>query len=345
MKLASDNTSGVCPEVLAALNDEAARFGAAYGNDPTSAKLTDVLGEVFERPVQVVPVATGTAANSLALAAINPPWGGVACHPEAHIAVDELSAPTLIGGGLTLIPTAGEDGRISLEALAELARRRDSSVHAVPLTSLSLTQSTEVGTNYQPDQIEALCGEARRLGMTVHMDGARFANAVAATNSSPADLTWRSGVDVLCLGATKGGALGAEAVVVFQPEVAEHLDRHRKRTGHLLSKQRMVSAQMLGWLQNDTWLRYASHANGLATRLAEGLTDLGFELLHQVESNMVFVVISPEQAQDWWAAGAEFYVQPTETPRRLMARFVTSWSSTDADIESFLKVCGEHESI
>ncbi|MFZ4518413.1 MAG: threonine aldolase family protein [Microthrixaceae bacterium] len=336
MRFASDNTSGVCPEVLAALSEEASRSGPAYGADPASVALTEALGGLFEREVEVWPVATGTAANSLALAAACPPWGGVLCHRLAHIAVDELAAPTVIGGGITLFPLDGEDGKLRPEALAAAAARVDHDVHTVPHSALSLTQSTEVGTRYRSDEVAALATAAHTAGLTVHMDGARFANAVAATGASPADLTWRAGVDVLSFGATKGGALAAEALVVFSPDRVTHVDRHRKRFGHLLSKQRLVAAQFLGWLADDAWLRHADHANSMATRLGEGLVERGRVPSFPVETNMVFVPLADAAEEAAWrAGGAEFYSMPTGAGGRV-ARLVTSWSSTADEVDRFL---------
>lgn len=336
MNFASDNNAGVCPEVLDALAAESGRTAAAYGNDPTSDALTARLAEVFEHEVAVYPLATGTAANAVALASMNPPWGGVVCETEAHIAVDELAAPTVLGGGVTLMPLGGEDGRLDPATVrAHLALQVDD-VHWVPPTTLSLTNSTEAGTVYRPADVTALAEVARDAGLGVHVDGARFANAVASTGASPAALTWQAGVDVLCLGATKGGALAAEAVVVFRPDAVVAPERHRKRTGHLLSKQRLVAAQFLGWLDDDAWLRHAAHANSLAARLGDGLRAAGHPPVHPVETNMVFVHLPHATARRWWAAGASFYVLPTPDPEVGLARFVTAWSTTDDDVDALL---------
>jgi threonine aldolase len=332
VEFASDNTAGVCPEVLDALIAESSRPGPAYGDDPTSIRLRAMLAEVFEHEVAVYPVSTGTAANSLALAATNPPWGGVLCHDEAHVVVDELAAPTVLSGGVTLHRLPGEHGRIDPAALDGVAVRADHGVHTVPFTALSLTQSTEAGTRYTAEVTAELAGAAHDAGMVVHMDGARFANAVAATGASPAELSWRAGVDVLCLGATKGGALAAEAVVVFDPARAPHLDRHRKRTGHLLSKQRLVSAQLVGWLRDDAWLRHADHANAMAARLAEVMTGRRLPLLHPVETNMVFLDLTADEESLLRATGAAYYPRPLPSGR-VEARLVTSWSTTVSDID------------
>ena len=335
MEFASDNTAGVCPEVLDAVVREAGHTDAAYGDDLSSARLVEVLSELFEHPVAVHPVATGTAANSLALAATSPPWGGVLCHERAHVAVDELAAPTAIGNGLSLVGLPGEHGRIAPGAIDAAHRRIDHGVHTVPFTALTLTQSTEAGTRYHVDTVAELCAEAAGHGLVVHMDGARFANAVAATAATPAELTWRAGVDLLSLGATKGGALAAEAVVVFTPGLAPDLDRHRKRNGHLVSKQRLVSAQFLGWLDDDAWLRHADHANSLAARLGRGLGDAGLEILHPVETNMVFAALDAEADAALRSAGAHYYTLPL-ADGLVEGRFVTSWATRADEVERLI---------
>jgi threonine aldolase len=337
---ASDNNSGVCPEVMAALAQEAGRFGPAYGDDEPSARLTATLAELFEHDVQVLPVATGTAANSLCLAATNPVWGGVVCHALAHIQVDECAAPTVIGGGLTLHPVEADHGRLTPEAVEGfLGSRRDSGVHTVPITGLSLTQVTEAGTRYSADEVAALAEVAHAHDMVVHLDGARFANAVAAGTDSPAELTWRAGVDVMSLGATKGGALGAEAVVVFTDCLRDDPARLRKRVGHLLSKQRLASAQFEGWLAGGAWLRHARHANALAERLGQGLARLGVPLAHPVQANMAFALLGASQHERAVAAGMHYYVEDGGGGR-VEARLVTSWSSTQADVDALLDAVG-----
>jgi threonine aldolase len=340
MKFASDNTSGVCPEVLAAIAAESARYGPAYGDDRRSSELVDTLSEVFERPVGVYPVATGTAANSLSLTALNPPWGGVICHQEAHIAVDELAAPSAIGGGLTLLPLAGDHGKLTPEVVDDAFVRRENGVHTVPITGLSITQVTETGTCYGVDELVALAEVATRRGLRIHMDGARFANAVVATGASPAELTWRHGVDLLSFGATKGGALAAEAIVSFDPSLDELIQRHRKRFGHLLSKQRLAAAQILGWVTDGVWLRHAAHANRLAARLGAGLDAAGMALSGPVEANMAFVRMTDDQAAALRSAGASFYTQVVD-PGLAEARFVTSWSSSESEVDDLIRSAGQ----
>lgn len=348
MNFASDNNAGVCPEVLTAIIEEAERADAAYGWDEASARLESQLTDVFERPVLVLPVATGTAANSLALAATNPVWGGVLCHDSAHILLDECAAPTVIGGGLTLIGVGSAHSRLDVSTIEGfLERRRDSGVHTVPITGLSLTQATEAGTRYRASEVAELGELARSRSWRVQMDGARFANAVAAAGSSPAELTWKAGVDVLALGATKGGALAAEAVVVFSDDLraqAEAFERLRKRSGHLLSKQRYMSVQFEAWLRHGVWLRYADHANVLATRLGDGLEASGVALVHPVEANMVFALLTTAQDLAARAVGARYY---TERPADraadsdlVEARLVTSWSTTMSEVDRLIEAVG-----
>lgn len=348
MDFLSDNTSGVCPEVLDAILAEADRTDGAYGTDAATSRLLHRLEEVFEHPVGVFPVATGTAANSLALAATNPVWGGVLCHPGSHVLADECAAPTVLGGGLSLIPVPSSGDRLDAPSIEGfLHRRRDAGVHTVPVTGMTVTQVTESGTRYKPAELGELAELAVGRGWRVHMDGARFANAVAAGGSSPAELTWKSGIGVMSLGATKGGAMGAEAVVVFDEDLlaeTEALQRLRKRSGHLLSKQRFASAQIDAWLRDGAWLNHADHANFLAARLADGLSTLGIPIAHPVEANMVFALLTPRQDSAARAAGACYY---RESPGGrfsgsdlVEARLVTSWATDPQEVEGLVKALG-----
>lgn len=339
MNFASDNNAGVAPEVMAAISAEAEHFGAAYGWDAASEQMNQSFAEVFERAVEVYCVPTGTAANALGLAALNPMWGAVICHEHAHIVTDECAAPTVIGNGLTLLGLPGEHGKLTPQEVAvHLDARRDTGVHSVPATGISLTQATEAGTRYGPDEVGALSEFAHGRGMTVHLDGARFANAVAGAGSTPAELTWRAGVDAMSFGATKGGALGAEAVVVFTERTRDDMERLRKRTGHLLSKQRFAAAQFVAWLADGTWLGFADHANQLALRMADGLTLAGIRLSHPVEANIVFAWFSPAAVHAARGAGAEFYQDsPVTAPDgTIEVRLVTSWSTTPEEVDSLI---------
>ena len=335
MNFASDNTAGISPEILAAL--AAANDGAvgSYGADPITARLEARLTDLFEHEVAVFPVATGTAANALALAAVTPPWGAVLCHPLAHIACDEANAPEFYTGGAKLVPVSGADGKLAAADLAALLPGDLGNVHHAQPAAISLTQATECGTVYRPAEIAEISALARRHGLAVHMDGARFANALVHLDVSPAELTWRAGVDVLSFGATKNGALGAEAIVFFDPARARELPFRRKRAGHLFSKMRFLSAQLDAYVADELWLRNARHANAAAARLAEGLTALaGVRLRHPVEANELFVELPEPVIAGLFAAGAQFYRWQGATST--CVRLVTAWNTSEADVTTFL---------
>ena len=256
----SDNAAGMCPEVLQALiaaNDGPA---AAYGHDPLTQALEAQFAELFEYPVTVLLVSTGTAANALSLAALTPPWGSVLCHADSHIQHDECGAPEFFTAGAKLQPLAGARGKLCPDALAAALRQKKGDVHSVQPSAVSLTQATEVGSVYTLDELEAIGAVCRQAGVGLHMDGARFANALARLDCSPAEMTWQRGVDVLSFGASKNGAMAAEAIVVFDPGLVRELAFRRKRAGHLLSKTRFCAAQLQGYLHDDAWLRHARHA-------------------------------------------------------------------------------------
>jgi len=290
INLASDNVAGAAPEILAAIARAAAGRMPSYGGDEVTARLQERLSEVFERRVAAFPVPTGTAANALALASFTPPWGAVLCHREAHVAVDECGAPEFYTHGAKLLLADGAHGKLTPDTVAAALPDWRGDVHRSQPAMLSLSQATESGTVYSPAEIGALAEAARHHGLAVHMDGSRFANALAAQGYSPAELTWKAGVDVLSFGGTKNGCVMAEAVVFFDPDKAADFAFRRKRAGHLLSKMRFVSAQLEAYLADDLWLRLARNANARARQLAEGLRALpGVELLHPVEANEVFV--------------------------------------------------------
>lgn len=331
----SDNVAGAAPEVVGALAQAARGTASSYGEDPWTARLKAQLGELFETEVAVFPVATGTAANALALAAMTPPFGAVYCHQEAHVNVDECGAPELFTGGAKLVGLAGADGKLTPAALeSALAGAGTGSVHRVQPAALSLSQATEAGTVYRPAEVAALADLAHRAGMAVHVDGARFANAVARLGCTPAELTWKAGVDALSLGGTKGGCLAAEAVVIFNPALAEDFGYLRKRGGHLLSKMRFVSAQLDTWLAGGLWLRLAQHANAMADRMAAGLAALpGVELAYPVEANEVFVRLPEAAISALEAAGFHFY-RWDGTLLRLVTAFDTPGWAVDAFVKT-----------
>ena len=343
MHFASDNTAGLPPEILAAIAEASDGHALGYGNDALTARLRDRIRDLFEAPeAEICLVSTGTAANALALATLTPPWGAIYCHPLAHIEVDECGAPEFYTGGAKLVHVGGANGRMTPQALAgALAEAGRGNVHSVQPATLSLTQLTECGTRYSCADLAALAAMARAEGLAVHLDGARFANALVAEGCSPAEMSWRAGVDMLVLGGTKNGLMGVEAVVVFDPARAWELQLRRKRAGHLWSKHRYLAAQMLAWLEDGLWLRLAAHANAMAARLEAGITEHA-ELLFPHEGNMLFARWPRGLHHRLREAGAEYYLWPDsetldgDAAGLVSARLVTSWSTTEAQVDAFV---------
>jgi threonine aldolase len=337
INLASDNVTGVAPEILAAIAAAATGSAPSYGADDSTRRLEARFATIFEREVAVFPVATGTAANALALATLVPPYGAVLCHSEAHIAVDECGAPEFYTGGAKLMPLDGAHGKLDAAAIeAALPPDMPLDVHRVQPRLLGLSQATEAGTVYRPEEVARLAAAARARGLAVHMDGSRFANALAFLGCSPAEATWRAGVDILSFGGTKNGCLAAEAVIVFDPAMACDIAFRRKRGGHLLSKMRFLSAQLDAYLADDLWLRHATHANRQARRLAAGLAALpGVALDHPVEANEIFVYLPPPLAAGLSAAGVLFAPWGGD-----LARFVTAFDTDPAVIDRVLAIAG-----
>ena len=334
MIFTSDNVTGAAPEILEALM-RAMQAGPmpSYGADPISARLERRLAELFETEVAVFPVAPGSAADALALATLCPPYGAIYCHHDAHINTDECGAPEAFTGGAKLVGLPGAHGKLEAATLeAALAKAPFGFVHAVQPAALSLTQATEAGTVYTPDEVRALADIARRHGLPVHMDGARFANALARLGCTPAELTWKAGVDVLSFGATKNGALAAEAVVVFKPELVRDFAFRRKRGGHLFSKMRVLSAQLDAYVADGLWLRLAAHANAMADRLAAGLARVpGAALRDPVEANEIFVALPEAVTAGLLDKGYQFY--RWEGP---VVRLVTSWATRAEDVDALV---------
>ena len=344
MNFASDNTAPVAPAILDAIADANRGYARGYGNDDWTHGVEQRLSEIFEREVAVFLVSTGTAANALALAQVAPPWGIVFCHVESHIATDECGAPEFFGGGLKLAGLPGAGGKIAPATLqGALAGYGDLAPHQMIPAALSITQASEAGTIYRPDEIAALAQIAHARSLAVHMDGARFANALVRLNASPAQVTWQSGVDVLSFGATKGGALAAEAVIVFDPARARFMAERRKRGGHLLSKHRFLAAQFAAYLADDLWLGLARHANAMADRLAQGLQAIGLRPVWPVEANLVFVLLPRALDARLREAGANYYLRPSENldvgADYVLARLVTSFTTQHEDIERFQAIC------
>ncbi len=323
----SDNTATASPRILASI--AAANHGPAraYGDDEWTRRLDAAFAALFDHEVRVFPVATGTAANSLALATLVPPWGAMLAHEGAHVVRDECGAPEFMSGGARLLLLPGEHGKLAPATVAAALRDNPPTVHTVQPRALTLTQATECGTSYRPDELAALASLAHASGLAVHVDGARFANAVAFLGCHPADLTWRAGVDVLSFGATKNGALGAEAVVFFDTARVADFERRRKRAAHLLSKMRYVSAQLLASLEDGLWLQHAARANALARRLGAAAGPL---LRHPVEANEVFLAAGDERIARLRAAGFAFHDWGPEGSGE--ARLVVGWDQPEEDV-------------
>ncbi len=346
MNFASDNTAPIAPAILDAIVAANAGYALGYGNDEWTATVERRFAEIFEREVAVFLVPTGTAANALALAQVAPPWGVVFCHAQSHIATDECGAPEFFGGGFKLAGLSGDDGKIAPDVLtAALAGYGGHSPHQMVAAALSITQASETGTIYRTDEIAALSDIAHARSMAVHMDGARFANALVRLNTTPAQMTWQSGIDVLSFGATKGGALAAEAVVIFDPARAAFFGERRKRGGQLVSKHRFLAAQMAAYLAGDRWLDLARHANAMADRLAQNLAGLGLPPVWPVEANLVFVRLPRALDARLQAAGASYYVRGNDSVRlaadQVLVRLVTSFATQADDIERFVNLCAK----
>jgi threonine aldolase len=326
MRFFSDNAAAACPEVLAAIA-AANRLDTAYDGDAWSKRLNGAFSDLFGTEVEALWVATGTAANSLALAALCPPYGSILCHRDAHIQTDECGAPEFYTLGAKLLLGEGEGARLTPDIVTDLLATVRNDVHQVQPHALSITNATEYGCVYTPDETAALGELARARGLRFHLDGARFANAVVSLGCSPAELSWRAGVDALSFGVTKNGGLGAECLIFFDRDLAAATQYRRKRAGHLLSKGRYLAAQILAMLDGDVWLRNARAANDGATRLAEAA---GAErLLLPVQANEAFIRVTPDEAAALRGQGFDFYDWgPGE------ARLVTSWDSDPAHVDA-----------
>ncbi|MEQ8268893.1 MAG: low specificity L-threonine aldolase [Parvibaculum sp.] len=342
MDFTSDNAAGAAPEILEALSRANGGTAASYGEDDVTSRLQTRFSEIFEREVEVFPVVTGTAANSLALATLAPPHGAIMCHELAHVHVDECGAPEMFSGGAKLVPVRGAAAKIDPHALSEaLAALPGGVVHHVQPAALTITQSTEMGSIYSVGEVSALAEIARGRNMHIHMDGARFANALAASGISPAEMTWRSGIDIMSFGATKNGALAAEAVVVFNAAVGRDLAFRRKRAGHLLSKMRFLSAQLEAYLSDGLWLRLAAHANEMAARLAAGLGGVPDADLHLTpQANEIFVRLPVDLVKRLRNGGARFHPwpMPGDDNQARTIRLVTSFQTGSEEVDAFVSL-------
>lgn len=334
IELRSDNSAGVAPEILTALAAADTGSALAYGGDRWTAKLRDRVAEVFEHPdVSVFPVLTGTAANSLGLSALCPPWGAVLCHESAHIIRNECGATSLFGGGAVMRGLPGRHQRLDSSSLEQaFATTNWGDPHHSQPAVLSLTNPTDVGTVYDVDAVRILASAARDRGLRVHMDGARIANAIASLGCTPAELTWRAGVDIVSLGATKNGAMSTDAIVCFDPSLADELTYRVKRAGQVASKMRYQSAQLDAYLTDGLWLRLAATANSAMRRLADGIDRLGLELLERPAANMAFLRVDDRLADRFEERGLLFYRTAAET-----IRFVTSFRTTADEVDDALE--------
>jgi threonine aldolase len=346
----SDNAAPAAPEVMEALRAVNSGPAASYGADVGMERVTLRIREIFEAPdAAVYLVATGTAANALALACLCPPWATIYCHRHAHVQEDECAAPEFFTGGAKLTLLDGAHGRIDPESfMGALALTAWTGVHNVQRGALTLTNATEFGTVYGPDDVRALADIAHAGGVPVHMDGARFANALVSAGCTPAEMTWQAGVDVLCLGGTKNGLMGVEAVILFDPARAWEFELRRKRGGHLFSKHRFLSAQMEAYLADGLWLDLARRANSRAAQLASGLEAMpSMALDHPCDANAVFASWPRAGHRAAKAAGAHYYLWPgiqslegdDELP--VSARLVCNWSTTETEVIDFLSILSE----
>jgi threonine aldolase len=348
MIFASDNWAGASPRVIDALAAAAASGHPAYGADDITKAVERRFSELFERDVTVLLVASGTVANALSLSAYARPGGVVFCHDHAHIAVDEAGATSFFGGGITLTTLAGESGKLAPPALfAAIEKMRDHTPHTGQPIAVSLTEITELGAAYQPDEVRAIADIAHASGCAVHMDGARFANAVAALGVSPADITWRAGVDVLSFGGTKNGCIAAEAVVFFDPAPVRDAVFQRQRAGQGFSKNWFIAAQLDAYLTDNHWLELAGHANAMAARLAAAISASGnARLALKPDGNEIFAVLSKAADQRLKATGAVYYPWSADTlPRdarpdadEVSVRLICSWQTCEDDVDRFTAV-------
>jgi threonine aldolase len=338
----SDNESPAAPAIMAALADANHGTAWAYAEDSLSERLDEAFSDLFGTATIVVPVSTGTVANSIALACVTPPWGSVFCHRNAHILNDESGAPEFFGNGLRLVPVDGPEGKLTAGALKRtIIANQGHGVHSYVPAALSLTQSTESGTVYQAAEISSICEVATEKGMATHMDGARFGNAIAALGCHPGDVSWKAGIQMMSFGASKNGCMAAEALLLFDhPELREKAERLRKRSGHLLSKMRYLAAQLLSYIENDLWLNLAANANQQAARFSYEVAQHPVASLeYPVHANEVFVKWTAGGFKKLEETGIQFLGWPG---RDDLARFVfshcTSGEATETLCSSLTRI-------
>ena len=335
IKFASDNVAGACPEVLDAVIKANEGDSTPYGNDQISTELQDKFSEIFEKEVIVFPTASGTAANALALSTMTPSFGNIYCHKLSHINTDECGAPEFYTGGGKLVTLQGIKGKITADELDESITGAGIVHHTQP-SSVSITQVCETGEVYQLDEIKKISDVAHKHNLNMHMDGARFANALVSLDCSPAEMTWKSGIDVLSFGATKNGCLAAEAIIFFKKDLVGNTAFLMKRAGHLLSKMRFVSAQLDAYITNDVWLKNARHANDMGKKLSEGLKNHSdINLSYPTEANEVFATFPRNKIEHLNSEG--YTINEDEWDGKAV-RLVTAWNTKDNDVDEFLEI-------
>ena len=333
VKFASDNVAGACPEVLDAIIKANDGDSTPYGNDQISTELQDKFSEIFEKEVIVFPTASGTAANALALATMTPSFGNVYCHKLSHINTDECGAPEFYTGGGKLVTLNGVKGKITAEELDQAISGKGIVHHTQP-SSVSITQVCETGEVYQLDEIKKISEVTHKHNLNIHMDGARFANALVSLNATPAEMTWKSGIDVLSFGATKNGCIAAEAIIFFKKDLVGNVAFLMKRAGHLLSKMRFVSAQLDAYISNDVWLRNAKHANKMGKKLSDGLKDHSdINLAYPTEANEVFATFPRNKIDHLNSEG--YQINEDEWDGKAV-RLVAAWNTQDTDVDHLL---------
>ncbi|MEE8351735.1 MAG: low specificity L-threonine aldolase [Rhodospirillales bacterium] len=340
MNFASDNTTGAAPEILAAIVDGNEDALMPYGKDDVTLAAETKVAKVFDTDADVYFVNTGTAANALAISAITPPWGVVFCHVGAHANDTEASAPEFFSGGAKLITLPSKNGKIAPETLlAAIAEAGVGNIHHAQPAGVSITQATEGGTVYSLDEIKAISAVCKEHGLKLHMDGARFSNAIVTLGCTPAEMSWKAGVDLLSFGATKNGALTAEAVVIFDKDVGKDFGYRRKRGGHLFSKMRLLSVQWDAYISDELWKRNAAQANAMATRMADGLAAIeGCKISRPVQANIVFPQLPGNVIEGLKADGFLFYERGGDSTIRLVCSFVT----TEQDVDAFIQAAKGH---
>ncbi len=330
MDFRSDNTTPVAPEILNALIEVNNGYQSSYGGDVYTKQVQETVARIFEQDVSIYFVATGTAANALALSTMTHNGGIIYCHENAHINTDESGAPSFFSGGI-LHPVSGDHAKIDLGQIEQhIAHVTELRPHASKPVGISISQSTEDGTMYSLNELAETGTLAKKHGLYLHMDGARFANALVALACSPAQMTWKSGVDVVSFGATKNGAMLAEMIIFFNKELAQDFDYTIKRSGQLMSKERYIATQFLAYFKDDLWLKNARHANAMAGQLSQIFKEANIPILHEVRCNEIFVKLPKNVAQKLQECGAQFYHWQDN-----VYRFVTSFITTEKEIEQF----------